>query len=512
MVRQSGLRHIPNDKAKITNRKLGYGGTKEEMQRLLDDAEKISGIKYDISSYADVTQAIHVMQTEMGITGTTAQEAASTISGSLSMTKAAYSNFITGLADDNADMGALTDNLMGSIDALAGNVVPRLVTIMGSISNVIPAIVPRLLDAATQILGVLIDGLSAALPSLLTAIVGALTQIMDAVVQALPAVLTALVGMLPQIMTALMQLLTSIVAMLPQLIMQVLPAIVQAIVGITQAFVQALPAFIAALTDAIVQIVGYLPVFLPQLIEAAVQLFMAFVQALPQVINALVAAIPAVVDAVINMLPTLIPALLNASVQLFMAIVQAVPQILGELLGAIGNLLGQAWDAISHFDLAGAAYDMVAGMVRGISDAAGAVWDAIVNVCTGALDAIKGFFGIASPSKVMRATFRWIPEGGALGIDDEASIPVRAITDLGEEMQKAANAAVVTMPAPRIDAGALAGVSVSGAATGGLAGASAARVIRGGDINITTGETDPSKLARMISRAEQRQAYALGTI
>ena len=85
----------------LDNLKLGYGGTKEEMQRLLDDAEKISGIKYDISSFADVTQAIHVIQTELGITGTTALEASSTIQGSFASMKGAWRNLLTGMADEN---------------------------------------------------------------------------------------------------------------------------------------------------------------------------------------------------------------------------------------------------------------------------------------------------------------------------------------------------------------------------------------------------------------------------
>ena len=93
----------------LDNLKLGYGGTKEEMQRLLDDASKLSGIEYDISSFADIVDAIHEVQTEMGITGTTAAEASSTISGSINMAKAAWSNFMTGMADENSDFDGLLD-------------------------------------------------------------------------------------------------------------------------------------------------------------------------------------------------------------------------------------------------------------------------------------------------------------------------------------------------------------------------------------------------------------------
>ena len=90
----------------MDNLKLGYGGTQEEMQRLLKDAEAISGIKYDISSYADIVDAINVIQTEMGITGTTAKEASSTISGSISSMKSAWKNLMTATSDENADFGS----------------------------------------------------------------------------------------------------------------------------------------------------------------------------------------------------------------------------------------------------------------------------------------------------------------------------------------------------------------------------------------------------------------------
>lgn len=110
----------------LDNLKLGYGGTKEEMERLLADAEAISGIHYDISSYADIVEAIHVVQTEMDITGTSAKEAATTIQGSVNMAKAAWTNWVTGLMDENANMKELTANLVSSVGQVVENVVPKI--------------------------------------------------------------------------------------------------------------------------------------------------------------------------------------------------------------------------------------------------------------------------------------------------------------------------------------------------------------------------------------------------
>ncbi|MCO8213021.1 phage tail protein [Streptococcus suis] len=161
----------------LDNLKLGYGGTKEEMQRLLDDAEKISGIKYDISSFADVTEAIHVMQEKMGIAGTTSKEAASTISGSIGMVKAAWENFLIGMADPDQDFGALVDSLTESISIALGNIVPRLVetlprliqglsqviqTLAGYLPQILSALLPGLVTGATELLG----ALGSTLPSL----------------------------------------------------------------------------------------------------------------------------------------------------------------------------------------------------------------------------------------------------------------------------------------------------------------------------------------------------------
>ena len=137
----------------LDNLKLGYGGTKEEMQRLLEDATKLSGIEYDISSYADIVDAIHVVQTEMGITGTTAKEASETISGSISAAKSAYENLMTGLADENADLDGLIDNMADSILTVVDNVLPRIMETAPRIVETVPKLVEGLSAAFAGIAG-----------------------------------------------------------------------------------------------------------------------------------------------------------------------------------------------------------------------------------------------------------------------------------------------------------------------------------------------------------------------
>ena len=130
----------------LDNLSIGYGGTKEEMERLLADAEKLSGQKYDISSYSDIVDAIHVVQTEMGITGTTAKEAATTISGSVASMKAAFGNLVVGLADDTQDFDALLNNAVEATDTALGNILPRVETTIGGITSFVEKAIPTLMD------------------------------------------------------------------------------------------------------------------------------------------------------------------------------------------------------------------------------------------------------------------------------------------------------------------------------------------------------------------------------
>ncbi|WP_346877594.1 hypothetical protein [Clostridium sp. UBA5712] len=130
----------------LDNLKLGYGGTKTEMERLLVDAQKLTGIKYDINNFSDVIEAIHAVQTEMGITGTTAKEASETIEGSFNMTKSAWTNLLTAMADDNADFDVLVQNLVESLGSLGKNLLPRIKVVIEGIGELFRTLLPKVLE------------------------------------------------------------------------------------------------------------------------------------------------------------------------------------------------------------------------------------------------------------------------------------------------------------------------------------------------------------------------------
>lgn len=165
----------------LDNLKLGYGGTKQEMERLLETAEKLTGVKYSIDSYADIVRAIHAVQVEMGVAGTTAKEASETISGSVGMVKAAWSNLLVGIADDTQDFDKLTDDLVNSVDAAAKNILPRAEVAVGGVVRLVDGLsddavrlvtdlagyAPMAADAGLRLMDAFSSGIREHLPELL---------------------------------------------------------------------------------------------------------------------------------------------------------------------------------------------------------------------------------------------------------------------------------------------------------------------------------------------------------
>ena len=213
----------------LDNLKLGYGGTKEEMQRLLTDAEKISGIKYDISSYADIVDAIHVVQTEMGITGTTAKEAATTIDGSVNSMKSAWSNLITGMSNENLDLDKLVQNVIDSVNTFADNLIPRLQIML-----------PRFADGLTQLVNGLAPYVGPAMETLLPSLVQGIGGLVSGIVQAMPAAVEAISAVIPML-----------VEQLTILLPQIISAGVEIIAALASGIGENLPTLIPAVVDAI---------------------------------------------------------------------------------------------------------------------------------------------------------------------------------------------------------------------------------------------------------------------
>lgn len=180
----------------LDNLKLGYGGTKTEMERLLADAQKISGVKYDINNLADVYEAIHVIQTELDITGTTAREAATTIQGSWGMLSGAWQNLITGLGDPNADLDALFGNVIEAGETFLGNLMPILERALVGIGDVIEKAGPLIAERIPELIPQIVPGLLSAAVAIVSALIASLPELIGTIIAVLP-------GLMEQIWDAL---------------------------------------------------------------------------------------------------------------------------------------------------------------------------------------------------------------------------------------------------------------------------------------------------------------------
>jgi phage-related protein len=286
----------------LDNLKLGYGGTKEEMARLLADATAISGIEYDISSYGDVVDAIHVIQTEMGITGTTAKEASSTISGSIGQMKGAWANLLTGIGDDTQDFGALIDNFVASVETVGDNLLPRIEVVLGGVVKLVQGLAPKIIEKV---------------PSLIS--------------QLLPPILSGA--------TSLLQAVVSVIPELVNLIVEQAPVFIDACIQIIESIVQALPVVVESLASA-------LPTLLPVVISGLVKLIVLLCQILPQIIQPITDNLPLIITSVVDALIMNLPILIQGLIQLVVALGMAIPQILSQLWTVITDYCSQGTSAL----------------------------------------------------------------------------------------------------------------------------------------------------------------------
>ena len=349
----------------LDNLKLGYGGTKTEMERLLADAEKLTGVKYDINNLNDVYQAIHAVQEEMGITGTTAKEAASTLEGSMASAKAAWDNFMNGSgdADQLADAFATAaDNIVKNLAEIIPRFAETLPALGGAIIAQIPglvaAIVPAVLSAGQSVLKQLQDavldfdfaGTADKVVQMITGFIegDGLGSLLDTLVTIFTGIVNGISSMLPSLLPALIELISYVVTSLLDQLPAILDCALELILGLAQGILAALPALIEALPEVISSIVEFLISAVPQIIDAGIELLMALVDALPVIIDALVDALPQIIRATVTALIAAAPQIAKAGIKLLGALIEAIPVIVVELAEAVPDIVAAIIDVLAE--------------------------------------------------------------------------------------------------------------------------------------------------------------------
>lgn len=386
----------------LDNLKLGYGGTKSEMERLLKDAQKISGVKYDISNLNDVYNAIHVIQGELGITGTTAKEASTTIQGSVSAMKSAWQNMLTGIADDNADFEGLVGNLIESIGIASENIMPRVKIIIDGIVALLPQLakkiiehLPEIMDAGSEIITQLINSLTTFAP-----------DVGYSAFYIIESLLTGILNNLPTIMQAGIELLTELIN------------------GISQTLPNLIPVAINSLITLTTTILDNIDLIINSGIELILALAEGLINALPQLIDKIPVIIEKLIMAITNNLPKIVEMGVTLIIKLAVGLIKAIPQLISKIPQIISSLVRGFANYFSNMHDVGK--NLVSGIWEGIKNAKDWLLGKIKEWCGNILNGIKAFFGIHSPSKVFKDE---IGTNLALGVGEGFSDKMKAVSN-----------------------------------------------------------------------------------
>lgn len=387
----------------LDNLKLGYGGTKSEMERLLADAQKISGVKYDISNLNDVYQAIHVIQGELGVTGTTAKEASTTIQGSVSAMKSAWSNMLTGIADDNADFDGLVNNLVESIGTAAENIMPRIqiiidgvIALVGQLGERIVEHLPEILETCSNIFTQLIDSIGTFAP-----------QIGVAAFQIVNALITGIASNLPTILEAGIELLVELIKGISQTLPQLIPVMVDAILTMAETLIDNIDT----------------------IIEAGIELIIALAEGLIEALPVLIEKIPTIIEKLVTKLtdPDMITRIIEAAGKLIgelaVGLIKAIPQLLSKIPQIISTIVKGLMNGVASLKDVGK--NLLKGLWEGMSGLGTWLWNKVKGMLNGLTNKIKNFFGIHSPSTLFKDE---IGENLALGLGEGFTDTMKNVT------------------------------------------------------------------------------------
>ena len=434
----------------LDNLKLGYGGTKTEMERLLSDAEKITGVKYDISNLNDIYQAIHVIQGELGVTGTTAEEAEETISGSVGMMKAAFDNFINGSGspEDLADaMTSMLKNVAKAIGKLAPSILSGIVTLIQTlipqVVTLLTSLIPQLLTAITNMINTLLTMITQNTTQLAATITTLINQIIQFITTNLPlllqmgiTILLTLVQGITESIPTLAEALPEVITTIINVIIENIPAVLEAAITLLMALVEAIPVIIEALVDAlptiIDTIINTLLDNLPMLLEACIKLFMALVEAIPKVVVQLVKVLPTVVTSTVKTLWDNRGKILEAGKKMLLNIRDGIVNNIHELTTKVKEIPQKVKDWIGEGldKLHDVGDNFVKGIWQGISDGLGWIKNKLKEWVGNVVDFCKKILGIKSPSKVMADQVgKFMGEGVGEGFVD-------AMDDVEKQMAK----------------------------------------------------------------------------
>lgn len=416
----------------LDNLKLGYGGTKEEMERLLADAEKLTGQKYDLSSFADIVEAIHAIQTEMGITGTTAEEATTTIQGSASAMKAAWQNMMTGLAADDMNLDTQISNLVNSVVTFSQNLIPRIEQILIGIGQMVtqlaPVIIQELPAMIAQVLPSFLDAAVQMLSSFGTALIKSAPVLRDYALE----LLTDLAGYFRENLPAMIETGLEVVSGFANSLREnaglLIDAALDLAMSLAQGLADAIPAIIENVPEIVSNIANTINDNAPKILETGVGIIGALLQGLLDSIPALVENIPQIINAIINVFSAFSWLDLGKNIMDFVG--QGIKSMTASMTNYAKQIVPAVKNGLSSLpsEMLNIGKNIVNGIWNGIKNSITWLKNQIKGFAAGIVNSIQEFLGIHSPSKVMQDQVgKYMAQGVGVGFVEEMGAVQRRI-------------------------------------------------------------------------------------
>lgn len=436
----------------LDNLKLGYGGTKTEMERLITDANKVkeaNGEMADLSidSFADVTEAIHIIQEEMGITGTTAKEAASTIEGSVNSAKAAWDNFLTGsiTAEEFAESFStaafvILKNLAEIIPRLASTIPAIAVSLCQQLSTAVQEGGGEMLSSAgLSMLNSLTNGIVIGVPQLLTQGNEMLSQYGEVIRSQFPDILQNGVNMITSLLTGILSATPLIISQVGEMmttwvdtVLGMLPTILdsgsQMIQNLLQGLEKNAPKILQQAFDMLGDFVETILSHLPAILQAGVNLILNLLSGLVQSAPKIIAQGARMLSDFIATIASHLPEILQKGIEIVGELVAGLISRIPDVISSTIDIISSIKESFGSIDWVSIGLNIIDGIVSGIISAAGSLVDAAVSAAEDAVAAVKDWLGIASPSKLMRDEVgKYMALG--MGIGFEKNVPTEAMTD-----------------------------------------------------------------------------------
>ena len=369
----------------LDNLKLGYGGTQAEMKRLLGDAQKLTGQKYDISSFADITQAIHAIQTQMDITGTTAKEASTTISGSWGSLKAAFENTLVGLTTGGEMFDQSLDALVDSAKTFGQNVIPAITGALSGVGYLIDGLAPTIGEVIPPLINDLAPTLANSAASLISSLVNGLVQNASQFSNCLNNIVVVAVTGLSAVVPKLLIATSQIVGNLMQGLSNSMPQIISGAVTLIEGLVDGL--------------VDNVPLLAMGAVQLVTSLANGLIENLPRIIDAGVNLITGIVSASYSMMPQIIQNGMQLVVNLAVGLVRAIPQLIAALPRITGAIV-KGFKSVNWFDLGlqliksiwGGIKSIESEMWNGVKEKTSELWGGVKNVVSEKLNNIKSTY------------------------------------------------------------------------------------------------------------------------